>query len=138
MLQSQVKINLISSAWETEAEGSSGPNFVNLCLQIETDLSSKQLKCDVARRIEAQLGRKRTSDKNASRTVDIDIIIFDDIILTPQLWTKSYLALPCSEIYPDIIDSENGKKLTEIADQISNNIYTKKFPDFINNVPHKC
>jgi len=137
LLQCRVKVKLISTAWETEAVGTVGPNFINACVLINTDLSYKRLKFQVARKIEAQLGRMRTTDKYTPRTMDIDILIYDDKVTTPQLWTQAYLAVPCSEIYPDLINKENGKTLTEIATQISHSTYIKKYPNFFENFPAK-
>ena len=66
--------------WETQAVGSPGPNFLNTAVKITTGLEMSALKLSVLRSVEQELGRVRTSDKNAPRTIDLDIIVFDDEI----------------------------------------------------------
>jgi 7,8-dihydro-6-hydroxymethylpterin-pyrophosphokinase len=60
------------------------------------------------------MGRVRTDDKNASRTIDIDIILFDGTLMDPDLWNHVHLALPVSELFPDY-SSETGERLKDIA-----------------------
>ena len=65
--------------------------------------------------IEEILGRVRQKDKNAPRTIDIDIVVFNDIILESNIFCQEHLALPLSELLPDLRLIENGPKLTETA-----------------------
>lgn len=137
LLKCYVKVRSISTAWETEAIGTEGLNFINACVQVITDLSYKKLKFKVARKIEAQLGRLRTTDKYASRTMDIDIVIYDDKVISPLLWNQAYLAVPCSEIYPDLKNDQTGDSLKEIALRIRRSVYIRKYPNFFVNLPAK-
>ncbi|MBI9047805.1 MAG: 2-amino-4-hydroxy-6-hydroxymethyldihydropteridine diphosphokinase [Anaerolineaceae bacterium] len=89
-----------SSTWETIAVGSKGPNFLNTALLIETELSAEQFKAEVISEIENQLGRIRTSDKNAPRTMDIDIVLYDEQLLDKNLWKKAFVAIPMAELIP--------------------------------------
>ena len=91
-----------SSTWETIAVGSDGPNFLNTAFFIETDHNAEKLKRDVINTIEYQLGRVRTSDKNAPRTIDIDIVLFDGVLYDQNLWKKAFVAVPMSELLPDL------------------------------------
>jgi 2-amino-4-hydroxy-6-hydroxymethyldihydropteridine diphosphokinase len=74
-----------STVIETEPAG--GPpqgKYLNAVLKAQTDLSPRELLA-VALNIEKRLGRVRTV-KNGSRTIDIDILLYDDLkIDTPQL-----------------------------------------------------
>ncbi len=109
------QIRLVSSVWKTEAVGSHGPSFLNIALLYQTSYNQEALKQDVARSIEERLGRVRSADKNAPRTIDIDIIVFDGKIVDPNLWTRLYVALPVSELMPDLISPHENKKLKEVA-----------------------
>ena len=83
LLSANDKIRIIatSSFYETEPWGVTTPNwFVNAIVQIATTLSPKEL-LDECQKIESLLGRKRYPEAQYSdRTVDIDIIFYDDRI----------------------------------------------------------
>lgn len=52
------------------------PSFVNGVWRIETELDPEPLKFDLLRGIERRLGRMRTDDKYAPRTIDLDVVLF--------------------------------------------------------------
>ena len=118
LLCGQVKIVRISSVWETPAVGSDGPDFLNLALLVTTTLDVAIFKEKIIRPLEAQLGRVRSADKNASRTIDIDIILFDDKLLDPTLWRFAHRAVPVAEILPDF-RSEQGDRLKDTASKLA-------------------
>ena len=60
------------------------------------------------------MGRVRTADKNAARPIDLDIILFDGLILDPTIWLFAHRAVPVAEILPDIC-SRAGRPLKEAA-----------------------
>ncbi len=60
------------------------PNFLNAAVLIETDLTAAELKEQVLQVIERELGRVRTADKNAPRTIDLDIALFGDQVLMTE------------------------------------------------------
>ena len=122
ILRQLVRVEKISSVWETPAIGSAGPNFLNLALQIRSNLSPDVLKQLILRKIEAYLGRKRTADKNAPRTIDIDIVIVDGKVVDDHLWHYAHLAIPLAELIPDLIWSENqGETLKQVSERLSAN-----------------
>jgi 2-amino-4-hydroxy-6-hydroxymethyldihydropteridine diphosphokinase len=100
LLCEQVTIQTISRAWETPAVGEPAPDFLNAALQVLTPLSQGDLKLQVIRPIETRLGRVRTADKNAPRTIDIDILAYDGKIIDPLVWEQAYLAVPIAELAP--------------------------------------
>jgi 2-amino-4-hydroxy-6-hydroxymethyldihydropteridine diphosphokinase len=93
------KILKVSSAWESEAVGSAGPNFLNACVLFGTPLLYPELKEQVIHPIEAKLGRERTADKFAPRTIDIDIVLFDNELCNEKFWEQAFVVVPLSEIY---------------------------------------
>ncbi len=121
----------VSSVWETPPVGTSGPNFLNAAAKILTPLNPESLKYDILRPIEAQLGRVRSSDKYAPRTIDLDIIIFDDKLLEPRLWSTAFLAVPMSELLPDFQNRTTGEKLKEIAQRLEEISQITLRPDII-------
>lgn len=118
LLRSQVKVLQVSSVWETPAVGSSGPDFLNLAMCVMTSLDAKMFKEQVIRPLEKQLGRVRSADKNAPRTIDIDIVIFDNQLMDPNLWRFAHEAVPVAEIVPGF-RSEQGVLLKETASRLA-------------------
>ncbi len=120
ILRQLVRVEKISAVWETPAIGSAGPNFFNLAVRIRSSLSPDVLKQLVLRKIEAYLGRKRTSDKNAPRTIDIDIVIVDGKVVDDHLWHFAHLAIPLAELIPDLVWDENqGETLKQVSERLS-------------------
>ena len=114
LLQKQLTILQVSSVWESKAVGSDGANILNAALLVLTSLEAKILKEQVLHPLEAQLKRVRTRNKNAPRTIDLDILLFDQQLLDPDLWQYAYRAVPLSEVLPDL-QSETGEYLKDAA-----------------------
>lgn len=90
LLHKQLTILQTSSVWESKAVGSDGPNILNAALLVLTSLEAEMLKEQVLHPLEAQLGRVRTGDKNSPRTIDLDILLFDQLALDLNLWQYAY------------------------------------------------
>lgn len=114
LLSKEVSLEAISSVWESPPAGGQGPNFLNAVARVRTSLTPDELRDNVLRAIETHLGRVRTEDPNAPRTIDLDILIYNQVILDPTIWTETYQSVPLSEIYPDLI-SENGETIEQIS-----------------------
>jgi 2-amino-4-hydroxy-6-hydroxymethyldihydropteridine diphosphokinase len=118
VLKREFKVMGISRAWETPPVGCVGcDNYLNAALLIETDISNDALKLRL-REIEAQLERVRTGDKFAPRTIDIDVLIYDNQVIESNLWKYSFLAVPVSELMPDFRHPESGELLIDIAEEL--------------------
>jgi 2-amino-4-hydroxy-6-hydroxymethyldihydropteridine diphosphokinase len=125
------RVLAVSSTWESRAVGSSGPNFLNTAVLIETELDPLRLKYEVLRPLEAEFGRVRTADKNAPRTLDIDILIYDHTILDESIWSRAHLAVPLSELYPRLRHPDTYETLDALADCIQENEHIVKRTDVI-------
>lgn len=117
-------VRAVSSVWETLPVGfSNQPNFLNAALLLETDLSAQALREEAIAAVEAELGRVRTREKNAPRTIDIDIMLFNRDILQvgrrhipdPEVLERSFVAIPLAEIAPNYVHPETGQTLQDIA-----------------------
>jgi 2-amino-4-hydroxy-6-hydroxymethyldihydropteridine diphosphokinase len=108
--------------WESQAVGSSGPNYLNSTALIHTDLSLESIKSTIISPIENQLGRIRTEDKYIDRTIDLDVLIYNDRVVDPELWTQAHLAVPASELLPDFMNTTTGETLLEIAAELGERI----------------
>ncbi len=100
-----------SSIYETTAWGFESENdFLNQVLLVKTDLKPKQIleQCQL---IEKLLGRVRQSGHYASRTMDIDILFYNDEIINepdltiphPHLHKRRFTLEPLNEISPEFI-----------------------------------
>lgn len=105
----------VSSVWKTQAVGFFGGDFLNAVVKIRTRLSPVGLKFKVLRPLEAQLGRIRTEERFTSRTIDIDIMVYNDILVDDELFQQPHLAVPMAELYPDFPHPETHTPLSVIA-----------------------
>ena len=82
----------VSSTYESEAVGFSGDNFYNLVVGFDSDLDVKSV-AKILRQIELDHGRTRDSKKFSARTLDLDLILYDDLIIN-----DGRLQIPRNEI----------------------------------------
>jgi 2-amino-4-hydroxy-6-hydroxymethyldihydropteridine diphosphokinase len=117
----------VSPAYETTPVGDTEqPNFLNAAALIETDLAAAELKARVLRVIEQELGRVRTEDKNAPRTIDLDIALFGDQVLDlgprhipdPDVLSYPHIVVPLADLAPTVRHPEDGRTLQEIAQSL--------------------
>ncbi len=113
-----------SPVYETAPVGSVGQaKFLNAAVLLMTYLSPRDLKGNVLSEIEQMLGRVRTSDKNAPRTIDLDIALFNyDVfemglrhVPDPDLQRYAHVAVPVADLAPYYVHPETGETLAEIA-----------------------
>ena len=107
LIINNIKILKCSSYYESLSwPNANNPKFINIVLEIDTDLTPFELikKC---KEIEKKLGRKKMP-KNSPRECDIDIIDFrnkkatGDLILPhPSMDTRNFVLLPLFEINKD-------------------------------------
>ncbi len=108
----------ISSAWETPPVGTHhGGNYLNAAALIACALPTEQLKA-ILREIETRLGRVRTADKFAPRTIDLDILVVGEKVVEADIWRYAYLAVPVSEILPQLTCPHSGEHLHQIAQRL--------------------
>lgn len=119
LLERMFPVEGVSKVWETPAVGTDGPNFLNVAVVIYTPLDAKTLKEKVLRPLEARLGRVRTADKFAPRTLDIDIVAWNSLILDHDVWRHAHLAVPVAELLPCFQSDETGEYLEQAARRLS-------------------
>jgi dihydroneopterin aldolase/2-amino-4-hydroxy-6-hydroxymethyldihydropteridine diphosphokinase len=120
----------VSTVYRSEAEGRpEQPPFYNCVVAIETEMDPLDLKFRVLRTIEAELGRRRTSDKYAPRTIDLDLIVYGDMVLEmeeivlpdPEISTRPFLSIPLAELAPDLTIRGTGASITHLAEAFPKN-----------------
>ncbi|MEE8277496.1 MAG: 2-amino-4-hydroxy-6-hydroxymethyldihydropteridine diphosphokinase [Thermoanaerobaculia bacterium] len=116
----------VSRVYESAPVGPPGsPRFLNAAVWIETSLPPARLKYEHLRPLEVRLGRLRGSDRNAPRTIDLDIALFGALVLedrrsglvipAPEILTRAYVALPLADVAPEMRHPVTGESLAAIA-----------------------
>jgi 2-amino-4-hydroxy-6-hydroxymethyldihydropteridine diphosphokinase len=118
LLQEKLAVLKVSSVWESASVDCCYPNFLDMAVSISSDLGVAELKDQILRPLETQMGRVRTDDKNASRPIDLDIILFDGHVIDPGIWQHVHMAVPVAELFPDTI-AASGEHLIDISRQLA-------------------
>jgi 2-amino-4-hydroxy-6-hydroxymethyldihydropteridine diphosphokinase len=114
-----------SHVYETEpvldSAGPPQPRYLNAAVALDTDLAPDALmKALLA--IEASMGRVR-AEKNASRTIDLDVLWIEDIVCAsdvlvvphPRLAERAFALGPLLEVAPDARDPETHRAYADVA-----------------------
>ena len=124
-----------SSLYQTAAWGKTDqPDFINQVLCLRTKLPPRQLLEQILV-IENQLGRIR-AEKWSSRTIDIDILFYGDLILQekdliiphPFLHLRKFTLLPLCEINPKLYHPVLKAKAIDLLNKLEDNLQVKKLP----------
>ena len=99
----------LSPVYRAPAVGFSGNDFINLVARIETSLEPLQLK-RFLHALEDRHGRRRDVPKFSDRTLDIDILLYDDLyLLSPELdlprdeiVTAAHVLKPLADLAPEL------------------------------------
>lgn len=118
----------ISTFYRTEPiERPEQPHFLNGIFHVRTDIPARKLKFDILRKIESELGRIRTDDKYAPRTIDLDIVIYGNQVISepdiqipdPEIRRRLFIRLPLLELEPILILPEIRSLLVNIDSPLS-------------------
>ena len=131
MLREHGQVKAVSNAWQSHAFGSDGPDFLNACVLLLTRLEASELKEKIIRSIEAKLGRVRGLDKYAPRTIDIDIILFDDEPFSGEFWSNAFVVVPLADLLPDFHHPFNYERLSRVAAHMRRQTWIEKRPDVL-------
>jgi len=73
------------------------PKFLNGVVLLSTELDQDDLRQQL-KTLETSLGRVRTTNKNGPRTIDLDIIIFDEKIVNNDYYERDFLKKMITEV----------------------------------------
>ena len=129
-----IKILKVSSLYETEPVGYVKQDwFVNACLKAETNLSPRQLLTTL-KDIEKKLKRKRKLIKWGPRTIDLDILLYDNLRLKtkdlviphPEMHKRAFVLIPLMELEPNLIHPTKRKSILELLANLKERRGVKK------------
>lgn len=126
-------VDRISSLYETQAWGKMDePDYLNQVVLVRTTLRPRDVLTGI-QQIELLAGRSRR-EKWGSRTLDIDILFYDDMIVDepdlkiphPELYRRRFTLEPLAEIAPDMIHPVIKKNILDIKCQLNDDLIVKK------------
>jgi 2-amino-4-hydroxy-6-hydroxymethyldihydropteridine diphosphokinase len=112
---------LLSPVYRSQSVGFAGKDFLNLTARIETYFQPLQLKRWL-NDLEASFGRKRNVEKFSDRTLDIDILLYDDLYARlPELTVPrgeildyAHVLRPLADIAPNVVHPATGQTMAEL------------------------
>lgn len=132
LLHELTTVVAVAGVYETAPVGLlEQPVFWNTAVLIHTPLSPADVKNQILSHIERRLGRVRQADKNAPRTIDLDIVLFNAQvgeydagdgrlrpIPDPDLLKFAHVAMPVAELAPNLPHPVTGEVLQAIASRL--------------------
>ncbi len=113
-----IQVRSVSSCYESPSVGGpdDAPDFWNVAILAQTTLDPESLR-DELHAIEDDLGRVRTDDPDAPRTIDLDVAYFGDLakefdswaVPDPNTETQAHVAVPIAEVAPDWVHPVTGR-----------------------------
>jgi len=76
-------------------------NFINGSVLIETTLTIEQLKAELGK-IEKDMGRNQPHDRYGPRTIDLDIVVWNENIINQDFYNRDYLKEFVLELVPNL------------------------------------
>lgn len=110
----------VSNAYRNAAVGFDGEDFVNLVVGLESD-ESPQAVCREIELIHNLSGRSRGSNKWESRPLDIDMLLYNDLVLDEKpvrvprsdVLNYSFVLRPLAELAPELLHPVTGKTMQQ-------------------------
>jgi len=111
----------ISPVYRSAAVGFDGPDFLNLAVAIDSDLAPEALN-DWLHALEDRHGRIRGGARYGSRTLDVDIVLYDDLVLSGKGHLKlprgelrhAFVLKPMADIAPSVRHPVDGRTMAEL------------------------
>ena len=112
---------LLSSVYESEAVGIEGENFYNMVIALQTDEDVESV-AQALHQIEDEHGRDRTGPRFSSRTLDLDLLLYDDLVLQQgklqiprdEILERAFVLWPMAEVAADLMHPVVGKTYAEL------------------------
>jgi 2-amino-4-hydroxy-6-hydroxymethyldihydropteridine diphosphokinase len=111
----------VSPAYRSQSVGFDGADFVNLAVGLDTDLPPEALN-DWLHALEDRHGRRRDVPRYSDRTLDIDIVFYDALVidgpghlqLPRNELQHAFVLQPIADIAPDFRHPVSGASMAEL------------------------
>jgi 2-amino-4-hydroxy-6-hydroxymethyldihydropteridine diphosphokinase len=111
----------LSPVYDSAAVGFDGSNFLNLVAGFDSELGVEAV-LRTFHDIEDRLGRDRSLPKFASRPIDLDLLLYDDVILDvpgiriprPEILANAFVLKPLQDLAPTLRHPETGETYAEL------------------------
>lgn len=111
----------LSPAYISTAVGFEGDDFINLVARVETDLSPLALR-DYLRDLEDRFGRLRNVPKFSDRSLDVDILLYDDLVLhspvleipRAEILKFAHVLKPLADLQPELVHPSLKRSMLDI------------------------
>jgi len=112
---------VFSPVYQTPPFGFTGNDFINLVARVETRLGPLELK-DFLSELEDRHDRNRQAPKFGDRTLDIDILLYDDLfLLSPaleiprgEILEAAYVLKPLADLAPERVHPVTRTTISEL------------------------
>jgi len=99
--------------------------YLNAVARVATSLSPRAL-LELLLAIEADAGRTRGAERNAPRTLDLDLLLYGDRrvdedaleIPHPRMWQRGFVLEPLRELAPDLIAPGQSENVEILASRV--------------------
>ena len=119
-----INLEAVSSWYRTKPIGLPQPDYLNGCAILNVRQTPEELLA-LLQAIELQFGRVR-NEKWGARTLDLDIILYDDLIINtsnltiphPRMHERAFVLVPLAQIAADWQEPRTGKAIAQLAEEI--------------------
>ena len=116
----------LSPVYESKSVGFNGGNFYNLVAGFDTEESIEHIKEKLSH-VESRFGRTRQENRFSARTLDLDLLLYDDIVRHdsqvnlphPDIQRYAFVLRPLAYIAPDLRHPETGSAYAEMWKQFN-------------------
>ncbi len=124
-----------SHVYETQSWGYEGQNFLNMVVKVETDETPHKI-IDGIHAIELAMGRIRVSGQYINRTIDLDILFYDNEIVSdedlsiphPRLHERLFVLEPMMDIDPEFRHPVLNKTIRQLKEECRDEGWIRKVP----------
>jgi 2-amino-4-hydroxy-6-hydroxymethyldihydropteridine diphosphokinase len=113
-----------SSLYESKAVGFDGDNFLNLVVRARTGKTIQEV-VECLHEIEARHGRDRNGPRFSSRSLDLDLLLYDDVICKTdgihvpreEILFNAFVLYPLAELAPELIHPIERQSMAQLWQQ---------------------